>query len=84
MEQQAADRIYRVGQKKDVYVYKFICENTIEERIQQIQEHKMAIADKVCSASAAGTNVTNAKLSLSDFKLLFKGFDNEQSQQPNK
>lgn len=80
LEQQAADRIYRVGQKKDVHVYKFICENTIEERIQQIQQFKMDIADKVCSASAAGasiSNLPNTKLSLNDFKLLFKGFDND-------
>lgn len=76
LEQQAADRIYRVGQKKPVFIYKFICENTIEERIRQIQEHKLDIAKKVCDASSATTsNVPSTKLTLSDFKLLFKGFD---------
>ena len=48
----------------------------------------MDIANKVCSASAAGAsvgNLPNTKLSLNDFKLLFKGFDSEKpsTAQPN-
>merc|ERR1711909_130597 len=33
LERQACDRIYRVGQTKDVIIHKFLCEDTIERRI---------------------------------------------------
>jgi transcription termination factor 2 len=80
LEQQCSDRIYRVGQTKDVTIYKFLCENTIEERIEQIQQYKIDLAQKVCGdkghnfAGMAGT-ATNAKLTLNDFKLLFTDFE---------
>ena len=40
VENQAIDRINRIGQKKEMRVYKFICKNTVEERICQIREEK--------------------------------------------
>ena len=80
LEQQAMDRIYRVGQKKECFIYRFLCENTIEERIEEIQHFKIQLAQKVCGASAANipgmASIGNAKLTLQDFKLLFKEFDN--------
>ena len=45
VENQASDRAHRIGQKNPVFVYKFICEGTVEERIQTLQEHKQALAD---------------------------------------
>jgi transcription termination factor 2 len=78
LEQQCADRIYRVGQKKNVTIYKFLCEETIEERIQQIQQGKIQIAERVCRSGAEASipgAPTNVKLTISDFKLLFKDFD---------
>lgn len=36
LEQQAFDRIYRVGQKKTVFVHKFVVEKTVEERMLQV------------------------------------------------
>ena len=36
-EQQASDRIYRIGQTRTVYIHTFICKDTIEERIEIIQ-----------------------------------------------
>ncbi|XP_032689169.1 transcription termination factor 2 [Odontomachus brunneus] len=68
LETQAQDRIYRFGQKKDVYVYKFICSNTIEERIKVLQERKLAIAHNVLSGER---NKEIAKLTLNDLKSLF-------------
>ena len=40
LEDQACDRIYRVGQKKDVVIHRFVCEGTVEEKILQLQEKK--------------------------------------------
>jgi len=44
-ENQASDRAHRIGQKNPVFIYKFICEETVEERIQTMQAHKQALAD---------------------------------------
>ncbi|XP_057325201.1 transcription termination factor 2-like isoform X2 [Microplitis mediator] len=67
LESQAQDRIYRFGQKKNVNIYKIICSDTIEERIQQLQEKKMSLADSVLG----GTGKVASKLSLDDLKSLF-------------
>jgi SNF2 family DNA or RNA helicase len=44
-EQQATDRAYRIGQDKPVFVYKLICESTVEERILSLQKKKQDLAD---------------------------------------
>ncbi|QIZ78596.1 DEAD/DEAH box helicase [Ferrimonas lipolytica] len=46
-EQQATDRAYRIGQDKPVFVYKLICEHTVEERVLELQQSKQALADSV-------------------------------------
>ncbi|QYJ99843.1 DEAD/DEAH box helicase [Shewanella psychrotolerans] len=46
-EEQASDRAYRIGQQKPVFVYKLICQNTVEERIQQLQQTKKALAQSM-------------------------------------
>ncbi|XP_065762256.1 transcription termination factor 2 isoform X1 [Muntiacus reevesi] len=67
LEDQACDRIYRVGQQKDVVIHKFVCEGTVEEKILQLQEKKKDLAKQILSGS--GEFVT--KLSLADLKVLF-------------
>ncbi|CAH6929076.1 transcription termination factor 2 [Phodopus roborovskii] len=67
LEDQACDRIYRVGQEKDVVVHRFVCEGTVEEKILQLQEKKKELAKQVLSGS--GGSVT--KLTLADLKVLF-------------
>ena len=44
-ENQATDRTYRIGQKRNVQVYKLITKNTIEEKIYNLQERKAKLAD---------------------------------------
>lgn len=76
LEQQASDRIYRVGQKKNVEIYRFICKETIEERIESLQQYKIELAQRVCSAGSMTTApASSAKLTLRDIKLLFADFE---------
>ena len=44
-ENQATDRAHRIGQRNNVSVYKLISKNTIEEKIQELQKNKKALAD---------------------------------------
>ena len=50
-ENQATDRAYRIGQDKPVFVHKLICQGTVEQRIQQMQEKKSHISDSILTAS---------------------------------
>jgi len=47
VEHQATDRSHRMGQTLPVHVYKYICENTIEERINQILQEKQRLFEDV-------------------------------------
>ncbi|SFS42823.1 DEAD/DEAH box helicase [Marininema halotolerans] len=47
VEQQAADRAHRIGQKKTVQVIKLIAKGTIEEKIHELQQKKKALIDQV-------------------------------------
>ncbi|XP_037045784.1 transcription termination factor 2 isoform X2 [Bradysia coprophila] len=67
LESQAQDRIYRIGQKKPVTIYKFLCDDTIERRIEKIQENKLQIANQVLTGAKRKT----VKLTLDDMKSLF-------------
>ncbi len=44
-EEQALSRAHRIGQDKNVFVYRFISENSIEEKIQYLQEKKTKLAE---------------------------------------
>jgi SNF2 family DNA or RNA helicase len=46
-ENQAMDRVYRIGQKNKVSVYKFITSNTVEEKILKLQERKSSLNDQL-------------------------------------
>ncbi len=45
VERQATDRAYRIGQDKPVFVYKLLTEETVEEKILQMQKNKQKLAD---------------------------------------
>ncbi|MBT6576619.1 MAG: DEAD/DEAH box helicase [Gammaproteobacteria bacterium] len=47
VENQATDRAFRIGQKKNVFVHKFITLGTLEERIDQMIEDKQKVADSI-------------------------------------
>ena len=51
-QNQATDRAHRIGQKKVVTVYKIIAQDTIEEKIVDLQEKKMQLADSILSTDS--------------------------------
>ena len=66
-ENQATDRTYRIGQKKNVQVYKLITKDSIEERIYELQEKKVQLAKSMLSTDTTFIN----KLSREDIMSLF-------------
>lgn len=50
VENQATDRAYRIGQRNKVQVYRFICANTFEERINAMIQSKRDLADLTVTA----------------------------------
>jgi SNF2 family DNA or RNA helicase len=67
-EAQATDRTHRIGQTKVVTSYRLICAQTVEEKVQLLQDTKRALLADVFEASAAAA----AKLSLTDLRDLLK------------
>ncbi|WP_152392719.1 DEAD/DEAH box helicase [Paenibacillus guangzhouensis] len=51
VENQATDRAYRMGQTRDVEVHKFITIGSLEERIDEMLDHKQALSDQVITSS---------------------------------
>ncbi len=47
VENQATDRAYRIGQKKNVLVHKFVCRGTVEERIDALIEAKQGLSNQL-------------------------------------
>lgn len=67
VEDQATDRTHRIGQTRQVFSYKMICENTVEEKILKLQESKKGIADSIIPGQSAWKSLTR-----SDLEMLFE------------
>jgi len=52
VEQQAIDRTHRIGQTKNIFAYRMICKDTIEDKIIQLQEKKRLLAKELISDDA--------------------------------
>ena len=50
VENQATDRVFRIGQTRNVQVHKFVCTGTMEEKIHEMIESKKALAEQVVGA----------------------------------
>ncbi len=67
VEQQATDRTHRIGQRKNVFVYKFITRNSVEEKILNLQAKKRKLVENIItSESGVLKNLTK-----NDVELLF-------------
>ncbi len=53
VEQQAIDRTHRIGQTKNIFAYRMICKDTIEDKILQLQERKRILAKELISDDQA-------------------------------
>jgi SNF2 family DNA or RNA helicase len=51
VENQATDRAFRIGQKRNVLVHKFVCRGTVEEKIDALIESKKGLSDDVLAGS---------------------------------
>jgi DNA repair protein RAD16 len=66
-EDQAFDRIHRIGQHRPIRITRMIIENSIESRILLLQEKKKALFDSTVGKDAGAI----AKLSEEDLQFLF-------------
>jgi SNF2 family DNA or RNA helicase len=67
VESQASDRAWRIGQQRDVLVYRFVTEGTFEERINEMLTEKRRITDLAVSS---GENWVG-DMSTSELRALF-------------
>ena len=65
-EAQATDRAHRIGQSRPVFIYKLIAQDSVEEKMLALQEHKRALAAGVHAAAACSP----AALTAADLKRL--------------
>jgi SNF2 family DNA or RNA helicase len=63
VENQATDRAFRIGQQRNVEVHKFICQGTLEDKIDALMESKQALAQGIIGNSEAWlSELSNAEL----------------------
>lgn len=61
-ENQAINRAHRIGQDKHVFVYRFITENSIEEKIQKLKERKSSLADRFINSNNPLQKITKEEI----------------------
>ena len=75
IEDQAIDRVHRLGQTRPVVVYRFICADSVEERLLALQERKRNLSNKAIGTHGSDVNTyqgeTSSKLSFDELKSLF-------------
>ncbi len=62
VEAQAADRAYRIGQDKPVFVYRLVSQGTVEEKILQLQDKKRALFEAALDGGAGAASLTREDL----------------------
>ena len=64
VESQATDRAHRIGQSRQVFSYKLICQNTVEEKILKLQEMKRGVAEAVIPGQDSWKSLTREDLEM--------------------
>ncbi len=67
VEAQATDRAHRIGQTRPVVVYKVVAENTVEEKIIELQDKKRELFESVVEADGIG----GGALTIDDIRSIF-------------
>jgi non-specific serine/threonine protein kinase len=67
VEQQAIDRTHRIGQTRNIFAYRMICKDTVEDKIIQLQEKKRILAKELIADDAGFVK----KLTRDDIEYLF-------------
>jgi snf2 family protein len=62
VEDQATDRAFRIGQTRNVFVHRFICEGTFEEKIDEMIQKKRSIAESISGGETWISKLSNAEL----------------------
>ncbi len=62
VEDQASDRVHRIGQKRPVTIYRMIAENTIEEKIIKLHHDKRDLADKLLADTDQSAKISSDEL----------------------
>lgn len=78
IEDQAYQRVHRIGQLKDVHIYKFVIEKTVEKRILELHETKNTTANEILTQQGnvveTAEHVMPQKLSVQNFIDMFKDY----------
>lgn len=62
VEDQASDRVHRIGQQRPVTVYRLVTHQTIEEKIIKLHEHKRDLADSLLDGTSASAKLSTKEL----------------------
>ena len=62
VEDQAADRAHRIGQKRPVTVYRLVTANTIEEKIVRLHQEKRDLANSLLEGADVSTRISAEQL----------------------
>ncbi|WP_265654548.1 DEAD/DEAH box helicase [Verminephrobacter aporrectodeae] len=64
VENQATDRAYRIGQRRNVLVHKFVCRGTVEEKIDALVEAKLGLSEQIIEGGGQAllTELSNDEL----------------------
>ena len=70
-EAQAVDRVHRLGQKRDVFIARYIMKDSFEEKMVELQEKKLKLAD-LTTGKGKLSKAEDLKKNLEDLKDLFR------------